>query len=86
MTKSDYWKLSLTIFTLMVGISLITPFSDRPLEQYALSQVTSDANSSNHMGHETFKEVIDNLTDQLGESDSIDYRKLKEYGQRNRLD
>lgn len=86
MTKSDYWKLSLTIFTLMVGISLITPFSDRPLEKYALSQVTSDANSSNHMGHETFKEVIDNLTNQLGESDSIDYRKLKEYGQRNRLD
>ena len=59
---------------------------DRELGEYALSQVTSDANASNHAGHENFSEVINNLRIQLPEDQSIDYSALRDYGKRNRLD
>ena len=68
MNRSNTWKLFFTALLTAVGISLILPFEDRPLGEYALSQVTSDANASNHAGHEKFSEVIDNLRLQLPEA------------------
>ena len=50
------------------------------------TQVTSDANTSNHAGHEKFSEVIDNLRLQIPSEQPIDYSALRDYGKRNRLD
>ena len=61
-------------------------FEDRSLGEYALGQVTSEANASNHLGHESFSEVIENLQNQIGENEVIDYGKLRDYGKSNRLD
>ena len=86
MTKSNTWKLFLTLFLILISFILITPFEDRSLGEYALGQVTSEANASNHLGHENFSEVIENLQSQIGESEVIDYGKLRNYGKSNRLD
>mgnify|MGYP001324122995 FL=1 len=86
MNKSTYWKLVFTFFVVVISFSLITPFEDQELGEYALGQVSSEANSSNHTGHENFSEVIDNLRNQLPEDQSIDYGALRSYGKRNRLD
>ena len=86
MNRSNTWKLFFTALLIAVSISLILPFEDRVLGDYALSQVTSDANASNHAGHEKFSEVIDNLRLQLPEDQPIDYASLRDYGKRNRLD
>ena len=86
MNKSTYWKLVFTFFVVVISFSLITPFEDQELGEYALGQVSSEANSSNHTGHENFSEVIDNLRNQLPEDQPIDYGALRSYGKRNRLD
>ena len=86
MNRSNTWKLIFTALLTAISISLILPFEDRVLGEYALSRVTSDANASNHAGHEKFSEVIDNLRLQLPEDQPIDYAALRDYGKRNRLD
>ena len=86
MNRSNTWKLIFTALITAISITLILPFEDRELGEYALSQVTSDANSSNHTGHESFSEVINNLRIQLLENQPIDYAALRDYGKRNRLD
>jgi len=86
MNRSNTWKLIFTALITAISITLILPFEDRELGEYALSQVTSDANSSNHAGHESFSEVINNLRIQLLEDQPIDYAALRDYGKRNRLD
>ena len=86
MNRSNTWKLFFTALLMAISISLILPFEDRVLGEYALSRVTSDANASNHAGHEKFSEVIDNLRLQLPEDQPIDYAALRDYGKRNRLD
>ena len=86
MNRSITWKLIFTILLTVISVSLIVPLEDRELGAYALSQVTSDANASNHSGHEKFSEVIDNLRLQLPSNQSIDYAALRDYGKRNRLD
>ena len=86
MNRSNTWKLIITAFIAAISISLILPFEDRELGVYALSQVTSDANASNHAGHEKFSEVIDNLRLQIPSEQPINYSALRDYGKRNRLD
>ncbi len=86
MDRSNFWKIILTALITAICVTLILPFEDRELGDYALSQVTSDANASNHAGHESFSEVIDNLRIQLPEDQPIDYSALRDYGKRNRLD
>ena len=86
MNKSTTWKLIFTALIVVISFTLIQPFEDQELGGYALSQVSSEANSSNHTGHENFAEVIDNLRNQLPEDQPIDYGALRSYGKRNRLD
>ena len=86
MNRSNTWKLIFTALITAISFSLIFPFEDRELGDYALSQVTSDANASNHAGHENFSEVINNLRMQLPEDQPIDCSALRDYGKRNRLD
>ena len=86
MNKSTIGKLLFTLLILIISFSLITPLDDRELGEYALSQVSSDANASNHSGHETFIEVIENIRNQLPEEQPIDYGELRAYGKRNQLD
>jgi SecD/SecF fusion protein len=86
MNRSNTWKLIFTALLAAISVTLILPFEDRELGEFALSQVTSDANASNHAGHENFSEVINNLRIQLPEDQPIDYSALRDYGKRNRLD
>ena len=79
-------KLIFTALLTAISISLILPFEDQKLGDYALTQVTSDANASDHAGHEKFSEVIDNLRLQLPSDQPIDFAALRDYGKRNRLD
>ena len=85
MNRSNSWKLIFTALLTAISITLILPFEDQELGDYALSQATSDANSSDHAGHEKFSEVIDNLRLQLPSDQAIDYSALRDYGKRNRL-
>ena len=86
MNKSIIWKLLFTTLVILVSFSLITPFEDQELGEFALTQVSSEANSSNHVGHESLSEVVENLRNQLPEDQPIDYGALRAYGKRNRLD
>ena len=85
MTRSNTWKLGIISIIIILGYSLITPLEDRALGDYALNQVTSEANASDHQGHETFSEVIQNIRNQLPSEESIDYAALRAYGKRNRF-
>ena len=73
MNKNQVWKLFFVLLILLISFGLISPFEDRELGEYALSQVTSDANASNHVGYETFEEVIDTLRQQMPEGQNIDF-------------
>ncbi len=85
MTRSNLWKLGFALIIVLFGYILITPLNDREFGDYALNQVTSDANASDHQGHETFGEVIENLRNQLPANKSIDFAALRTYGKRNGL-
>ncbi|HCY58687.1 MAG TPA: hypothetical protein DHU78_07525, partial [Opitutae bacterium] len=61
MNRSTIWRLGITLFLVLVSISLVSPLDDRNLADYASGQVTSEANASNHIGHETFAEVIETI-------------------------
>jgi hypothetical protein len=73
MNRSNSWKLIFTALLTAISVSLILPFEDQELGEYALTQVTSEANASNHAGHEKFSEVIDNLRLQLPSDQPIVY-------------
>ena len=86
MNRSTIWRLGITLFLVLISISLVSPLDDRNLANYASDQVTSEANASNHVGHETFAEVIETIKSQIPEGSEIDYGALRSYGKRNRLD
>ena len=86
MNKSTLWRLLITFLILLISLALITPFEDQELGEFALSQVSSEANASDHIGHESFSEVIDNLRNELPQDQPIDYASLRAYGKRNRID
>ena len=86
MNKTQVWKLLFVVLIIFISLGLISPFEDRELGEYAQSQVTSEANSSNHLGYETFDEVIETLRRQLPEDQSIDFRALRDFGTSNQLD
>ena len=86
MNKNQVWKLFFVLLILLISFGLISPFEDRELGEYALSQVTSDANASNHVGYETFEEVIDTLRQQMPEGQNIDFGALRDFGSSNKLD
>ena len=85
MNKTNFWKLGFALFIVFISFILITPFDDRDLSEYALSQVTSEANETDHLGHETFGEVLENIKTQISDNQQIDYSILRSYGQSNRL-
>ncbi|MEC8013060.1 MAG: protein translocase subunit SecD [Verrucomicrobiota bacterium] len=86
MNKSTFWRIGIALSLLLISLALVSPFEDRNLGEYALSQVTSDANSSDHVGHETFSEVLDNIKNQLPAETEVDFKSLRTYGKTNRLD
>ena len=86
MNKSTIWRIGIALSLLLISLALVSPFEDRNLGEYALSQVTSDANSSDHVGHETFSEVLDNIKNQLPAETEVDFKSLRTYGKTNRLD
>ena len=86
MNKTQVWKLLFVVLIIFISLGLISPFEDRELGEYAQSQVTSEANSSNHIGYETFDEVIETLRRQLPEDQAIDFRALRDFGTSNQLD
>jgi SecD/SecF fusion protein len=86
MNKTQVWKLLFVVLIIFISLGLISPFEDRELGEYAQSQVTSEANSSNHLGYETFDEVIETLRRQLPEDQAIDFRALRDFGTSNQLD
>jgi len=73
MNKSTFWRIGIALSLLLISLALVSPFEDRNLGEYALSQVTSDANSSDHLGHETFSEVLDNIKNQLPAETEVDF-------------
>ena len=85
MNKSNLWRLGFATILVLLSFALISPLEDRNLGDYALNQVTSEANSSDHQGHETFAEVLENIENELPEGSNIDYGALRSYGLRNRL-
>ena len=86
MNKNQVWKLFFILLVLIVSFGLISPFEDQEIGSYASNQVTSEANSSDHVGYETFAEVIDNIRAQNPDGKSIEYKDLLDFGTRNRLD
>jgi len=86
MNKTQVWKLLFVVLIIFISFGLISPFEDRELGEYAQSQATSEANSSNHIGYESFDEVIDTLRRQLPDDQSIDFRALRDFGTSNQLD
>ena len=62
------------------------PFRGSRAWRIHLDQVTSDANASNHVGYETFDEVIETLRRQLPDDQPIDFRSLRDFGTTNQLD
>ena len=86
MNKTQVWKLLFVVLIIFISIGLISPFENRELGEYAQSQVTSEANSSNHLGYETFDEVIETLRRQLPEDQAVDFRALRDFGTSNQLD
>ena len=86
MNKNQVWKLFFVILIIFISLGLVSPFEDRELGEYAASQVTSEANASNHVGYETFAEVLDTLTRQLPADEVIDFKSLRDFGTSNRLD
>jgi len=86
MNKTQVWKLLFVVLIIFISLGLISPFEDRELGEYAQRQVTSEANSSNHLGYETFDEVIETLRRQLPEDQAIDFRALRDFGTSNQLD
>jgi SecD/SecF fusion protein len=86
MNKNQVWKLFFVLVIIFISFGLASPFEDRELGEYASDQATSDANSSNHVGYETFDEVVDTLRRQLPEDSKLDYKALRDFGTTNRLD
>ena len=86
MNKNQIWKLIFILLIIGVCFGLISPFADRELGEYALGQVTSEANESNHVGYETFAEVIETIRNQIPDDEAIDFLKLKNFGTTNRID
>ena len=46
MTKSSIWKILFILFIVLISFSLITPFEDHELGEYALSQANSKADAT----------------------------------------
>ena len=86
MNKNQVWKLFFVLVIIFISFGLVSPFEDRELGEYASDQATSDANSSNHVGYETFDEVVDTIRRQLPEDSKLDYKALRDFGTTNRLD
>ena len=86
MTKSTFWKIVFIFALALISFSLITPFKDQELGEYASSQASTTADASKYPGHESFSDVYTNIRDSLDEGQPIDYQTLREYGKSNQLD
>ena len=58
MTKSTIWKIVFILFLALISFSLITPFEDQEMGEYANSQAGTTADGSKYPGHESFSDVF----------------------------
>ena len=86
MTKSSIWKILFILFIVLISFSLITPFEDNELGEYALSQANSKADATEHPQHVEFSEVIAGVRFDLSEGQAVDFKALRDYGQKHGLD
>ena len=86
MTKSSIWKILFILFIVLISFSLITPFEDHELGEYALSQANSKADATAHPQHVEFSEVMAGVRFDLSEGQAVDFKALRDYGQKHGLD
>ena len=67
MTKSSIWKIIFILFLALISFSLITPFEDQNLGDYAISQASTTADASKYPEHESFSDIYTKLSDELDE-------------------
>jgi SecD/SecF fusion protein len=85
MTKSTIWKLISIFFIVLVSFSLISPFEDRELGEYAESQSETTADPAKYPEHVSFSDVAANIRAGLDEGQPLDFEKLRKYGKDNKL-
>ena len=84
MTKSTIWKLIFIFLILLASFSLVSPFEDRELGEYAESQASTNADSTIYPDHVTFSSVTNNIRAGLEEGEALDFEKLRNYGKENK--
>ena len=77
MTKSTIWKLIFIFFIVLVSFSLISPFEDRELGEYAESQSETTADPAKYPEHVSFSDVAANIRADLDEGQPLDFEKLR---------
>ena len=86
MPKNVLWKFLPTAFLVLVSFTLITPFDDQDLAEYALSQSTSDANATLYPNYLKFEKVLDEVKEGLSTDEKVNFKSLKDFATQNRLD
>ena len=86
MTKSTIWKLIFIFGILLVSFSLISPFEDRELGEYAEAQAGTTADPAQYPDHVSFSDVTAGIRAGLEEDQPIDFESLRNYGKENKLD
>ena len=86
MTKSTIWKLIFIFFIVLVSFSLISPFEDRELGEYAESQAGTTADPAKYPDHVSFSDVTTNVRAGLEEGQDLNFESLRNYGKENKLD
>ena len=86
MPKNVLWKFLPTAFLVLVSFTLITPFDDQDLGEYALSQSTSDANATLYPNYLKFEKVLNEVKEGLSDDEKVDFKSLKDFATQNRLD
>ena len=86
MTKSTIWKLIFIFGILLVSFSLISPFEDRELGEYAEAQAGTTADPAQYPDHVSFSGVTAGIRAGLEEDQPIDFESLRNYGKENKLD
>ncbi len=86
MPKNVLWKFLPTAFLVLVSFTLITPFDDQDLGEYALSQSTSDANATLYPNYLKFEKVLNEVKEGLSTDEKVNFKSLKDFGTQNRLD
>ncbi|MBT3636162.1 MAG: protein translocase subunit SecD, partial [Opitutae bacterium] len=86
MTKSTIWKLIFIFFIVLVSFSLISPFEDRELGEYAESQAGTTADPAKYPDHVSFSDITTDVRAGLEEGQDLNFESLRNYGKENKLD